>query len=979
MSCFGQNYNPEPTREWSRYENPCAYSNNPLVLYNGIAYKLDVLKKGNVLQYKKNSSNITKQQRYAQIARGLWTNRTTTWATQTQSYTNPNTNSLKRSNFQNYNTATLAPTSAPITCPAPIIPINFVLPYVNGGSDSAGANPAPVIPPQQRPPLISPANPVIPPIIPIAEPEPVIIPDGGSLICNVSENICTGQIYGITENQFCYPTSDSDVPGPIIYLCYNDGLPTYYPRTRRVFAAGGNKWPQGEKFIKSAIETFNLPQSFSLAVSSVGNAVQDKNYGNSGVYGNYGTRIINSDDLTNQYNNLEKLITDKSSEIIANQEDIANKILYTTGAITSTQGDIKSKISDLSSDLAKSGELLQNSVSNAVTSIKSQAIVIKDLISSNIDNVNTNVNAVNANVDNINTKVNAVNANVDNVNTKVNAVNANVDNVNTNVNAVNANVEDAANKILYSTGAITSTQGDIKSKISNLSTDVAKNGRVIQNSVSNAVTSINSQAIVIKDLISSNIDKVDTNVNAVNANVDAVNANVDAVNNRVGSLVNVFGEFNKKTVSQLNEFVAFAEDNGPLMRPFENDTTDNNSIQSFKDYLDAQFLFNASKIDALQSELSNAKTAISEKIDTTKLDITDLINTTKAEIVAGNTLINEKINASKSDFTDLINTTNAEIVAGNALISEKIDTTKSDITDLIDTTNAEIVASNTLISEKINASKSDITDLINTTKAQIDTSHATISGKIDTSKSDIADLINTTKAEIVAGNTFISEKMDTIKADITGLINTTKAQLETIIQSVVTSNSQIFVLLSAVAANGTGGNGNGNGGGTIQETMIHTLLISETFSTIMTYYSDLADGNFEALSAELTGEKFTQLSKELFDFKSGLAINSDYETIRRIIVTSFEALMRMVTTNIAYLELQNNYEVVFNRSKILDNIELLKEYIDSLNNSGNLSIVPEISIVAPFIELRPEIQAYIDKYGLPEDGVFNPDKLAELL
>ena len=221
--------------------------------------------------------------------------------------------------------------------------------------------------------------------------------------------------------------------------------------------------------------------------------------------------------------------------------------------------------------------------------------------------------------------------------------------------------------------------------------------------------------------------------------------------------------------------------------------------------------------------------------------------------------------------------------------------------------------------------------------------------------------------------------MDTIKSDITGLINTTKAQLETIIQSVVTSNNQIFILLSAVAANGGGGSGNGNGGGTIQETMIHTLLISETVSTIMSYYSDLADGNFEALSTELTGEKFTQLSKELFDFKSSLAINSDYETIRRIIVTSFEALMRMVTINIAYLELQNNYEVVFNKSKILDNIELLKEYIDALNNSSNLSIVPEISIAAPIIELRPEIQAYIDKYGLPEDGVFNPDKLAELL
>lgn len=68
----------------------------------------------------------------------------------------------------------------------------------------------------------------------------------------ISENPCTGQIYSVTGNQNCYPTSDSDVPGPVIGLCYNDGLPTYYPRNRYTYSAGGNKWTQGEKFLFSA-------------------------------------------------------------------------------------------------------------------------------------------------------------------------------------------------------------------------------------------------------------------------------------------------------------------------------------------------------------------------------------------------------------------------------------------------------------------------------------------------------------------------------------------------------------------------------------------------------------------------------------------------------------------------------------------------------------------------------------------------------
>lgn len=263
MSCLGPNYNPQPPREWSRFENTCAYEDNPISL--GKAYELEVLRKGNILQYKKNSANITKQQRYSQIARGMWTNRTTTFATQTQTFTNPNTKNFRRSNFTNYNTLTLAPTSLPITCPAQVIPTNFFLPTNSGGIITS----VPVIPPPQNPPLIGPANPIIPPIITVEEPEDVIIPDGGTLICTITENICTGEIYGITANQFCYPTTDSDVPGPIISLCYNDGLPTYYPRTRKTYAAGGNKWPQGAKFIFSAnsiVPTNNVAKSFLFPV-----------------------------------------------------------------------------------------------------------------------------------------------------------------------------------------------------------------------------------------------------------------------------------------------------------------------------------------------------------------------------------------------------------------------------------------------------------------------------------------------------------------------------------------------------------------------------------------------------------------------------------------------------------------------------------------------------------------------------------------
>ena len=87
MSCLDPSYNPNPPRLWTRFENSCIFDTTSVPNYGADTNKLAMLYKGNILQYKKNSSNITKAQRYGQIARGMWTNRTTTWATQSQIYT----------------------------------------------------------------------------------------------------------------------------------------------------------------------------------------------------------------------------------------------------------------------------------------------------------------------------------------------------------------------------------------------------------------------------------------------------------------------------------------------------------------------------------------------------------------------------------------------------------------------------------------------------------------------------------------------------------------------------------------------------------------------------------------------------------------------------------------------------------------------------------------------------------------------------
>ena len=222
MSCLGPGYNPQPPRQWSRVQNECSTinsnnlnSNNSIyipifkksILISEISNQFQMLEKGNVLQYKKNSSNLTKNQRYSQIAKGMWTNRTTTWATQTDSYTNPNINSLKRVAVPTNITLDGVPTTQPISCPS-----NLSV-YDNSST--------------------------------------TVIADGGRLLCNTVVNPCTQEVIYKTRVANCNLSSASDVPGPIQNLCWNDGLPTYYPRQRYIMNNSGNKWPQGIKLLQS--------------------------------------------------------------------------------------------------------------------------------------------------------------------------------------------------------------------------------------------------------------------------------------------------------------------------------------------------------------------------------------------------------------------------------------------------------------------------------------------------------------------------------------------------------------------------------------------------------------------------------------------------------------------------------------------------------------------------------------------------------
>lgn len=255
MSCFNsQCYLPQPPRAWFRVQNSCSLVNdtntspansNPLVRVpytnkevpnSQLGYELALINKGNILQYKINSSNLTKNLRYSKIAKGQWTNRTKTYAAQNdRGYTNPNVHNLLRVGGQNVTLAG-AQTGAPVTCPTILQQIYNMLPsQVSGGTqDQTIPPPVPPTPAGQA---------VIVPTVPVPIVEPVVIQDFGNLVCGTSENVCTGEIIQPILLDNCHPTTDSDVPGPIQPLCWNDGNPTWYPRQQYVMNNSTDKWP----------------------------------------------------------------------------------------------------------------------------------------------------------------------------------------------------------------------------------------------------------------------------------------------------------------------------------------------------------------------------------------------------------------------------------------------------------------------------------------------------------------------------------------------------------------------------------------------------------------------------------------------------------------------------------------------------------------------------------------------------------------
>lgn len=122
----------------------------------------------------------------------------------------------------------------------------------------------------------------------------------------------------------------------------------------------------------------------------------------------------------------------------------------------------------------------------------------------------------------------------------------------------------------------------------------------------------------------------------------------------------------------------------------------------------------------------------------------------------------------------------------------------------------------------------------------------------------------------------------------------------------------------------------------------------------------LSLGKYTELQNQLNYELYTSLSVSLYNENYDKSIG--YTNLR----------------NILYYNLEGLFKIVLLTETHADEIENLKSQIENLKNPKQsvFSTYAQNKIVA---EIRPEIITYISLYGFPEGGVFDAEKLAEII
>jgi len=159
----------------------------------------------------------------------------------------------------------------------------------------------------------------------------------------------------------------------------------------------------------------------------------------------------------------------------------------------------------------------------------------------------------------------------------------------------------------------------------------------------------------------------------------------------------------------------------------------------------------------------------------------------------------------------------------------------------------------------------------------------------------------------------------------------------------------------------------------------------QTLSKLKKLYNDVGDPltiimnnyinkQFTEVTENIKTPDYTQLIRNIFNAK--LTSLPEFEKVRVTLVD----IMRMLSQgSLQYKEkigLKQQLDAALERAGILDDMDLLQEFINNLNKGFTL-FSHESTLSS--LQLVPEYVQYINLYGYPENHIFNPELLGQIL
>lgn len=167
--------------------------------------------------------------------------------------------------------------------------------------------------------------------------------------------------------------------------------------------------------------------------------------------------------------------------------------------------------------------------------------------------------------------------------------------------------------------------------------------------------------------------------------------------------------------------------------------------------------------------------------------------------------------------------------------------------------------------------------------------------------------------------------------------------------------------------NNTGGSGGGN--------IYCDLVLSSCFKQITKILQAYALGDFSYVIQNLDMNDYNALAVGLYKLQN---LNYPcYEQIRKSLTSTLTGLMQCVIQTQLLQNLQQRLATYKEGYDILHDRVLLKEYLERIEN--NFKILPDAKYSVPLLTIRPEYLEYIKLYGFPENLIFDPDKLAQII